>query len=134
MAEIISPREEITPENYGPIVSIVTWLLLISAALSVCAKVAIKVVTSHSFDADDVVLVAAMVSISIHIFDVLRRLLCQVISVSQSISFSVQVKNGVGKHLIGLTDSQKMSYQKVCSAAPRQVVESIDTMTGWLLR
>lgn len=56
-------RDEITPNNYSPVVSIVTWILLISMALSVCTKIAIKAIASHSFDADDAVLFAAMVTL-----------------------------------------------------------------------
>lgn len=56
-------RESITSDNYGPLVTIVTWIFLIFMVLSVCAKVAIKVTASHSFNADDTVLLAAMVII-----------------------------------------------------------------------
>ena len=60
---IIVPRAQITDDNYGPIINIVTWVLLVAMFLSVCAKVALKVITCRTFNTDDAVLVLAMVSL-----------------------------------------------------------------------
>ena len=60
---VIVPRAHITHDNYGPIINIVTWILLVAMFLSVCAKVALKVVTCRTFNTDDAVLVLAMVSL-----------------------------------------------------------------------
>ena len=60
----VFPREPITHDDYSPIVNIVTWVLLASMILAVCAKVAIKVIANHSFNADDATLTAAMVILS----------------------------------------------------------------------
>ena len=61
LSKMLFSRETVTPDNYGPVVSVVTWILLVSMFLSVCAKIAIKVVACHRFDADDAMLSAAMV-------------------------------------------------------------------------
>lgn len=55
------PREAIGPDNYSPVVNIVTWILLVSMVLAVCTKVAMKVIGRHTFNIDDSILVAAMV-------------------------------------------------------------------------
>ena len=57
----VMPRETITSDNYSPIVNILTWILLVAMFLSVCSKVAIKVITCRTFNVDDGVLVGAMV-------------------------------------------------------------------------
>lgn len=58
---MIFPREALSPDNYGPVVHVITWILLVSMILSVCAKVAMKVVAMHSFNTDDMILTASMV-------------------------------------------------------------------------
>lgn len=58
---VLISREEITPDDYGPVVSIVTWVLLASLVHFVSAKVAIKVIACRTFDSDDAVLLTAMV-------------------------------------------------------------------------
>lgn len=56
------PRTAITKDNYGPINTIITWILLVSMFLSVLAKVAVKLVYLHTFGTDDAALIAALVS------------------------------------------------------------------------
>ena len=63
MAGLFS-RDAITSDNYSPVVNIVTWILLVSMVLAVCAKVAMKIIGRRSFDIDDSMLVAAMVIFS----------------------------------------------------------------------
>lgn len=94
MASLL-PREAITPDNFSPVVNIVTWILLASMVLAVCTKVAMKVVGRRTFNTDDSILVAAMI-----------------ISVAQSVSFGVQTYNGVGRRFDSLTTSQKARYEK----------------------
>lgn len=121
---VVYPREEVTVDNYGPIVSIVTWILLVSLVLFVCAKVAIKVIACHTFNHDDAVLLSAMVGFPfIVIFQHTKTYVKQIISAAQSISFSIQATNGVGQRLISLTESQVTSYQKV-DAKPCRYHES----------
>ena len=55
-------REAITKDDYSPINSIVTWILLVSMFLAVLAKVAVKMVYLHTFGADDGAIVLAFVS------------------------------------------------------------------------
>ena len=54
-------REAVTSSNYGPIASVVTWILVVSMILAVLAKVAMKLLTSQAFGVDDGVLLSAMV-------------------------------------------------------------------------
>lgn len=56
------PREIVTADDYSPIVSILTWILLVSMVLSVCVKVALKLLISRMFNTDDGVLILAMVT------------------------------------------------------------------------
>ena len=58
---LLASRTTITPDNHGPIVSIITWILLISMVLSVCAKVALKLLVSRMFNRDDGAITIAMV-------------------------------------------------------------------------
>ena len=54
-------REQITSDNHGPIVSIITWVLLVPLVLSVTTKAAIKYKACHALNTDDSVLLVAMV-------------------------------------------------------------------------
>ena len=56
------PRTAITRNNYSPINTIITWILLVSMVLAVLAKVAVKRVYLHSFGPDDAVLILALVN------------------------------------------------------------------------
>lgn len=55
-------RDTITESNYGPILSIISWILMVVMILSVGTKIAMKIITSHSFSLDDGVLLLAMVT------------------------------------------------------------------------
>lgn len=94
MAGLLS-RDAITSDNYSPVVNIVTWILLVSMVLAVCAKVAMKIIGRRSFNIDDSMLVAAMV-----------------LSAAQSATLSVQTYNGVGRPFESLTISQIRTYEK----------------------
>lgn len=54
-------RNAITKDDYSPINNIVTWILLVSMFLAVLAKVAVKMVYLHTFGADDVAIILALV-------------------------------------------------------------------------
>lgn len=60
----VSSREAVNSGNYTPIVNIVTWILLVSMVFAVCTKVAMKIIGRRTFNIDDSILVAAMVSVS----------------------------------------------------------------------
>ena len=60
MATLI-PRELVTADNYGPVVSVITWILLVSMILAVCTKVVLKLLASQTFNRDDAWLLLAMV-------------------------------------------------------------------------
>lgn len=50
-----------TPDDYGPVINIVTWFLLVTTTLAVIARIATKVVISRRTDADDYVTFVALV-------------------------------------------------------------------------
>lgn len=56
-------RDAVTGTNYGPVLSVITWILMVTMVLSVSAKVALKFLTLHSLGLDDSVLLLAMVTI-----------------------------------------------------------------------
>lgn len=55
-------REAISKDNYSPINTILTWILLVSMFLAVLAKVAVKRVYLNTFGTDDAALIVASVS------------------------------------------------------------------------
>lgn len=68
MATVIPrTRAQIGDYDYSPVVNIITWILLVAMVLSVCSKVAIKIITCRTFNMDNVVLILAMVSLEIRI-------------------------------------------------------------------
>jgi len=50
-----------TPESHGPLVSVVTWFLVITAFLSVLARVGTRYAVVRSLRWDDAVIIFAMV-------------------------------------------------------------------------
>lgn len=48
-------------DNYTPVVNIVTWIMAIAVLATVCAKVALKVLSSRAFDLDNALMLTALV-------------------------------------------------------------------------
>lgn len=61
MMVALFPREFVTADNYSPIVSVITWILLVSMILGVVLQVMLKVLTLRKWDTSDQVLCVAMV-------------------------------------------------------------------------
>ena len=59
-------RDTVTSTNYTPIINILSWVLLASMLLAVAAKVTLKALVNRSFNADDAILLVALVSKTIH--------------------------------------------------------------------
>ena len=49
------------PENHGPVVSIMTWLLIVTTFLAVLARIATRLVVVHTIRLDDVAILSALV-------------------------------------------------------------------------
>lgn len=56
-------REIVTPDNFSPIVSIVTWILLGTMVLSICLRVTLNMFIAQAFKGDDKMLLLALVSL-----------------------------------------------------------------------
>ena len=50
-----------TPDDYGPVINIITWFLLVTTTLAVIARIATKLAISRRIDADDYVTFVALV-------------------------------------------------------------------------
>ena len=60
----LSLREAVTNDDYSPVVSVLTWILLAATILSVIVKLAVKFATARSFHADDLMIFLALVWIA----------------------------------------------------------------------
>ena len=52
----------VTDQNHGPVVSIITWFLIITSFLSVAARVATRLAVVKKIFADDITIMVALVS------------------------------------------------------------------------
>ncbi|KAI9849538.1 MAG: hypothetical protein M1837_004158 [Sclerophora amabilis] len=104
----LPPREIVTADNYGPAVSVITWVLLVSMIFSVCVKVALKLLAARTLNADDGILILAMA-----------------ISIGQSIAASIQIENGVGQHQGHLSTSQIDTFEKAGYASNLLFISSL---------
>ncbi len=60
MAAPIS-RDIVTASNYGPAVSVITWILMVSTVLSVSLKIGLSIIARVAVGSDDGALILAMV-------------------------------------------------------------------------
>ena len=49
------------PENHGPVVSVMTWLLIVTTFLAVLARIATRLVVVHTIRSDDIAILLALV-------------------------------------------------------------------------
>lgn len=61
MTAVLIPRETVTADNYGPAVSVITWILIVSAVLGVLLKVGLGVSARVAIGSDDATLIVATV-------------------------------------------------------------------------
>lgn len=61
MSAVLISRETVTADNYGPAVSVVTWILMVSAVLGVLLKVGLGVSARVAIGSDDATLIFATV-------------------------------------------------------------------------
>ena len=53
------------PENHGPVVSVMTWLLIVTTFLAVLARIATRLVVVHTIRLDDISILLALVRVFI---------------------------------------------------------------------
>lgn len=58
-----------TPENHGPLVSVITWFLVITAFLAMLARVSTRFTAVRQVRLDDVAIVVAMVKLCLQTRD-----------------------------------------------------------------
>ena len=51
------------PENHGPVVSVMTWLLIVTTFLAVLARIATRLVVVHTIRSDDISILLALVRV-----------------------------------------------------------------------
>lgn len=61
MSAVLISRETVTAGNYGPAVSVITWILMVSAVLGVLLKVGLGVTARVAIGSDDATLIFATV-------------------------------------------------------------------------
>lgn len=61
MTAALISRETVTADNYGPAVSVTTWILMVSAVLGVLLKVGLGVGARVAIGSDDATLIFATV-------------------------------------------------------------------------
>lgn len=61
MSAVLISRETVTADNYGPAVSVVTWILVVSAVLGVLLKVGLGISARVPIGSDDATLIFATV-------------------------------------------------------------------------
>ncbi|KAI1204757.1 uncharacterized protein F4807DRAFT_446104 [Annulohypoxylon truncatum] len=89
-----------SPENYGTVVNVVSWFLLITSSLTILVRLAMKWVLLKRFHTDDGLI-----------------LVSQVLSISQTIATSIEVANGLGSRFDTLSSDNVTAFQKSFYAA-----------------
>lgn len=80
MKAVLIPRATVTADNYGPAVSVITWILMVSAVLGVLLKVGLGVVARVLIGSDDATLIFATVKISHQTKDIFSNAKADMIS------------------------------------------------------
>ncbi|KAL8788533.1 MAG: hypothetical protein Q9213_001606 [Squamulea squamosa] len=84
-----------TAEHHGSVISVVTWLLIITTVLVVVARIVTRYATMNTLRWDDIMAIFAMVT-----------------AVGQSIAISISSTNGLGSHADTLSQHQRDVIQK----------------------
>lgn len=53
------------PDNHGPVVSVMTWLLIVTTFLAILARIATRLVVVHTIRVDDITILLALVRVFI---------------------------------------------------------------------
>ncbi|KAL8685423.1 MAG: hypothetical protein Q9218_007773 [Villophora microphyllina] len=98
----------ITADDYGPLVNIMTWFLLVATILTVFIRTAMKWAVARKTNWDDAVIIIATI-----------------FCIAESIAISLEVQNGLGQHTSRLTTLQRNSLLKCHYAAALLYIPSI---------
>ncbi|KAF2140424.1 uncharacterized protein K452DRAFT_231004 [Aplosporella prunicola CBS 121167] len=90
----MEPREVATPDNHGPIVNVVNWMLLVTMVLAVGTRFGMKLLTTFKVRSDDFAIVAALI-----------------LSIGETAAVSIQADHGLGKSISKISDSDLRTYQ-----------------------
>lgn len=94
--------------NYGPVVNVLTWLLMVATMLTVFTRTAMKWAVARRANLDDAVILVATA-----------------FCIAESIAISMEVHYGLGQHIVRLTASQRESLLKCHYAAALLYIPSI---------
>ena len=101
-----------TAGDHGPVINVVTWVLLVSTTLAMIARIATKLAVRRKLDRSDVVMGVSYVRNLL--LDKMRYSSpAKVCSLGQSISICIATSNGLGRHIITLRDEQLDRFQRV---------------------
>lgn len=136
MTAVLIPRATVTADNYGPAVSVITWILMVSAVLGVLLKVGLGVNARVPIGSDDATLIFATVKIPQpnNISSLMPKpKWYQVLSIAQSIAVSIQISNGIGRHRDSLTVAQIERFEKVSQAQIENYLNDwLRNHIGWI--
>lgn len=120
-------------DNHGPLVSLLTWFFVITAFLAVLARVLTRLHVIRKLRWDDGSIMAAMVrSTSCLCWNHLTDLNNQVLCIAHSVTTSLQVTNGLGKHIDRVSQSNLIWFQKVREIFQTLRPVTIDTFSGYV--
>ncbi|MCJ1246644.1 hypothetical protein MMC30_003853 [Trapelia coarctata] len=85
----------VTPDNYAPVVNVITWFLLAVNVLWVFARLVTRLILSRSLGRDDAVIVVATT-----------------FAVALAVTVTFQTANGLGQHIFDQTPPQLTAFEK----------------------
>ncbi|KAI1313258.1 hypothetical protein F5Y03DRAFT_406532 [Xylaria venustula] len=89
-----------SPDNHGAVINVVSWFLLILSWLVLFTRLGTRWALSRKLHIDDAII-----------------LLAQIVNTGQTVTTSIGVSNGLGRHLKTLTHSEILEFQKSFYAA-----------------
>ena len=102
--------------NHGPVVSVISWLLIVASVLTVCTRIGTRWAVVRQVRSDDVTIITALVrELSRHSSSEENPFanICKLFAIGQTIAVSLEAANGLGRDASSLSTSQLVSYQKV---------------------
>ena len=114
----ISASLQSASTDYGPPLSIISWLLLVISTLIIIARLATKWAVAKKFGSDDALALLSLVGIWRMTFGdrvILATELDQIFNIGAGLAVSVAAMNGLGRDLTSLSDPQLAAVQKVSS-------------------
>lgn len=110
-------REAITASNLGPVVSVLTWIVQAAVAIAVGIKFTLSSIIPGKQNREDTPLFLATVRLMRPLYELANDHSTQAFGIGFTISISLAVPNGVGRHQETLSLNQLESLQKAIYAA-----------------